>query len=245
MAAGDAIARQYFGALMQPATNREYWLMDALPDYLSLLAVQHEVSPAVFFGELGRRRNHVYGMLDINDDRPLATGRRLNPIDRISKGTWVLHMLRFMMYDLESKGNRDAIFWRFINELKLVVNNAPYTNETFIRLAEKYYGESLDWFFNHWLYDRNIPEYEVRYEIVERNGGNYIVADLETKKVGDDFRMPVVMRVVSEGGQSVYVRQMLTADQSTFELGPFVFTPKEMIFNEFHSVLSKDKVKKQ
>ncbi|MCD6250654.1 MAG: hypothetical protein J7J98_10020 [candidate division Zixibacteria bacterium] len=245
MAAGEAIARQYFGALMRPATDREYWLMDALPDYLSLMAVWHEISPAVFFGELGRRRNHIYGLLDINEDRPLATGRRLDPVDRISKGAWVMHMLRFMMYDLEGQGNRDKIFWRFINELKLVVNNSLYTNEDFIRLAEKHCGGSLDWFFHHWLYDRNIPEYKIKYQIVERDDGHYIAADIETKKVGADFKMPVIMRVVSEGGRSVYLRQMLEAGQSSFELGPFTFTPKELVFNEFHSVLCKDKVKKK
>ncbi len=245
MAAGDAIARQYFGSLMQPATDREYWLMDALPDYLSLLAVQHEVSPATFFGELGRRSNHVYSMLDINEDRPLATGRRLGPVDRISKGTWTLHMLRFMMYDIEGQGSRDRTFWRFLNELKLVVNNSQYTNEDFVRLAEKHYGQPLDWFFKHWLYDRNIPEYYIEYEFVERDGAHYLAADIETKKVGTDFRMPVVMRVASEDGQSAYVRQMLEAGQSSFELGPFTFAPKEFIFNEFRSVLSKDKVKKK
>jgi len=41
------------------------------------------------------------------------------------------------------------------------------------------------------------------------------------------------------------VRQMVAGDQNSFELGPFTFTPKEMIFNEFRSVLSKDKVKKK
>jgi len=245
MAAGEAIARQYFGAMMRPATDREYWLLDALPDYLSLMTVWHEVSPAVFFGELGRRRNHVYRLLDINEDRPLATGRRLDPVDQISKGVWVMHMLRFMMYDLEGQGNRDKIFWRFINELKLVVNNSLYTNEDFIRLAEKHYGEPLDWFFHHWFYDRNIPEYEIEYRVVERDGAHYIDAAIKTKRVGVDFKMPVVMRVVSEGGQSVYLRQMLEAGQSSFELGPFTFTPDELVFNEFRSVLSKDKVKKK
>jgi len=239
MAAGESAARQYFGALMRPATDREYWLMDALPDYLSLMCVWHEIDPSIYFGELGRRRNHIYSILDNDEDRPLATGRRVDPAHRISKGAWVLHMLRFMMYDLEDWGerkDRDRVFWRFMNELKSLVNNSRYTNEDFIKLAEKHYGEPLDWFFHHWLYDKDIPEYRVEYDIVKRDAGHYITAEVGTGKVGADFKMPVVIRVESEGGRSVYLRQMVAGNQDSFELG---------IFNEFRSVLSKDKVKRK
>ena len=110
MVAGESAARQYFGALMRPATDREYWLMDALPDYMSLMCVWHELNPSIFFGELGRRRDHIYSLLDNDEDRPLATGRRVDPVDRTSKGSWVLHMLRFLMYDLESQSGRDRTF---------------------------------------------------------------------------------------------------------------------------------------
>ena len=245
MEAAETSARQYFGALMQPKTDREYWLLEAVPDYLSLMAVWQKLDPGVFFGELGRRRNTIYDLLDLDNDRPLGSGRRLEPVLARSKGTWILHMLRFMMYDLQNQGNRDQTFWRFLNELKTMTSSAPYTNEAFIRLAERHYGDSLGWFFNHWLYGRDIPEYDVQYQIVKRDDGHYISANVTTGKAEDGFRMPVVIRVVSDGGQSVYVRQMIKCPQDSFELGPFAFTPKEMIFNEFHSVLSRDKVKKK
>ncbi|MEW5795062.1 MAG: hypothetical protein AB1772_01750 [Candidatus Zixiibacteriota bacterium] len=245
MEAAEAASRQYFGALMQPKTDREYWLMEAVPDYLSLMAVWHELDPGIFFGELRRRRDYIYDLLDLNNDRPLGTGRRVESALARSKGSWLLHMLRFMMYDLEGQGNRDQTFWRFLNELKTMVNTTPYTNESFIRLAEKHYGDSLDWFFHHWLFGRNIPEYNVQYQIVKRDDAHYITAAVSTEKVDAKFEMPVIIRVASEGGQSVYVRQLIEGQQTTFELGPFAFTPKEMIFNEFHSVLSRDKVKKK
>jgi len=245
MEAGESAAQQHFGALMQPATDREFWLIDAVPDYLSLMAVWHLNSPSVFFSELGRRRNFMYDLLDLDDDRPLASGRRVESALARAKGGWLLHMLRFMLYDLESQGNRDLTFWRFLNELKTMTNSARYTNEDIIRLAEKSYGGSLDWFFHHWLYGRNIPEYNVEYRIAKRDAGHYITADVRTEKVPADFKMPVIVRVESEGGQSIYVRQMIEGNRASFELGPFSFTPKEMVFNEFHSVLSKDKVRKK
>lgn len=245
-AAAASAARQYFGALMRPASDRENWLVDAMPDYLSLLCVWHEASPSIFFGEMGRRRNHIYSLLDLNEDQPLATGGRVDPTSRISKGSWVLHMLRFLMYDLDSGGDRDKNFWRFVNELKIVVNGGAFTNETIIKLAEKHYGESLDWFFHHWLFDKDIPEYKVEYRIVKRDGGHFIEATVRTEKVPADFKMPVIVRVVSKDGtQSIYARQMVSGANDSFEIGPFSFEPKEMVFNEFHSVLAKAKVKKK
>ena len=63
--------------------------------------------------------------------------------------------------------------------------------------------------------------------------------------MGAEFKMPVVIRVQAESGESVYRREMIEGVQDSFELGPFAFTPKEITFNEFHSVLSKDNVKKK
>jgi hypothetical protein len=245
MEAAESAARQYFGALMRPKTEREYWLMEAVPEYLSLLAVSQQIDQNVFFGELGRRRNHVYDLLDLNRDRPLASGKRMEPDHMRAKGAWLLHMLRFVMYDLEGTGNREQTFWRFINELKTLTNNMSYSNTDFVRLAEKHYGDSLGWFFDHWLYGRNIPEFNVEYQIVKRDDGHYITANVRTDKVGESFRMPVMIRIASDGEQSAVVRQVIEGPQDSFELGPYAFTPKEIIFNEFYSVLSKDKVKKK
>jgi len=38
---------------------------------------------------------------------------------------------------------------------------------------------------------------------------------------------------------------MTRAPQAAMELGPYSFKPSEIVFNEFHSVLSRDKVKKR
>jgi hypothetical protein len=245
MEAAAAVGRQYFGPLMRPRTDREVWLSEAVPEYLSLMAVWGTVDPGVFFGELRLRRNYVYSVLDVDNDLPLATGRRVDAALARAKGAWLIHMLRFMMYDLEGQGNRDQTFWRFINELKLVVNNSTFTNEDFIRLAEKHYGDSLGWFFKPWFYGRNIPEYSVQYEIVKRDDGHYVTGTVATSKMDADFKMPVIIRVQSESGESAYRREWIEGPQDSFELGPFAFTPKDITFNEFHSVLSKDNVKKK
>jgi hypothetical protein len=120
-----------------------------------------------------------------------------------------------------------------------------FTNGDFIALAEKYTGEPLDWFFRHWVFDRNVPEYKIEYRIIQENDGYYIAADVETKAVGADFSMPVVMRVEGTEGQSSFHRPRISGHEDSFRLGPFAFEPKELHFNEFYSVLCKDKVRKK
>lgn len=243
MVAAQAASRQWFGPLMQPQSDREFWLLDALPDYLSLMFVSEAMDPGIFFGELGVRRNHIYTVISNDEDRPLAGGRRVNVANRTAKGCWLIHMLRFMMYDLESNSDRD--FRQFLNELRVSCNSRIFTNEEIIRMAEKHYGQPLDWFAHQWIYGRNIPNFKVSWSVEKRSDGNYIVADVITTKVDPDFKAPVIVRVESKNKESVLARVMIEGNEDQFELGPYQFEPNEMLFNEFWSVLSKDEVNKK
>ena len=147
------------------------------------------------------------------------------------------------MYDYEN--SNESKFNRFMYELCQTTNNTQFTNEDVKSLAEKHYGLPLDWFFKQWLCEFGYPEYDVKYEIEERADGYFITADVETKGVCADFHMPVMMRVESDGGASQFMREDIAGHQCSFELGPFTAKPKELVFNEFYSVLSKDKVKKK
>lgn len=235
-------ARQWFGALTQPASDREYWILDALPDYLGLLFVRRSLGPGVFFGELGVRRDVIYTEVERGRDRPLATGERVSGTQRTAKGTWLLHMLRILMYDLDR--NSDRPFWKFVRDLNGMLNDQKFSNADIITLAEKHYGQPLDWFFEQWLFSRNIPEYNVEYRISESGGQYMIKGKIDTKGVSPGFNPPVVMRVELEGNNSSILRQNLSSN-GMFELGPFSEKPKKLIFNELFSVLSKQKVKKK
>jgi aminopeptidase N len=174
---------------------------------------------------------------------PLSTGTRGTVAIRSAKGTWVLHMLRFLMLDIET--NSDAKFWRFMHELSIICNQKAYTNDTFVKMAEKHYGQPLGFFFDHWLYGFGIPEYKIDYSIEQREGLYYITGTSRTEGVPDDFNMPVVLRIVGVDGNNAYLRHSFAAGSHPFELGPIGSEPKELVFNEFFSVLSKDKVNRK
>ena len=241
--AGYQSSRQWFGSLMQPRSDREAWLANALPDYISLMYVQVGGGASEFYSQLLMRRNTILVEAEKNDDLPLGLGLRCSPTMRTVKGAWLMHMLRFMMFDLDKQS--DITFLKFVREFGYTCNNQEFTNTDFIHLAEKYYGQPLDWFFRHWLYNRNIPKFEGKYQFEKRDDGYYVVGDIQTKDVAEDFTMPVIMHVTTTDGQSTFFRERIDAPSDHFELGPIATEPKDFVFNEFFSVLSKDNVKKK
>lgn len=245
--AGYSVAKQWFGSLVQPATRREQWLLKAVPEYMSLMFLQSNLDGGEFYSNLANRRDSVQRVAERGWDMPLAVGVRTTasiPFKTIhsNKGTWVLHMLRFLMFDLES--GSDRMFMKFMQELVVTFNNSKFTNNDFVLLAEKHYGQSLDWFFEQWLYGTNYPHYDVTYSFVEDSGEYFVNVGVTTENIPADFRMPVIMRIVNESGET-FLRETTRTGNQKFELGPFESKPKEFYFNEFFSVLSKDNVKKR
>lgn len=241
--AAAAVARQWFGSAMQPRSYREKWLGEAAPEYVALMSIQATQGAGPFYSNLNSRKDSVIFFLDVDRGMPLATDSRVSTTLRSNKGLWLLHMLRFLMFDLET--NSDAAFRKFLHELCITTNLTPFTNADIVRLAEKHYGQSLDFFFDQWLYGAGVPKFKVEYRIETKDNLHYITGMVETSGVTDSFEMPVIMRVEMEDGSSISLRQPISAGKNELNLGPFPTRPKELHFNEYFSVLSKDKVKKK
>ena len=236
------VARQWFGSAMRPASDREVWYANAMPDYFGLLSIQTNIGAGMFYSHLLYRRNLILREFDRDGDIPLAVGTRCPATLRTLKGSWVLHMLRFLMYDIEKQS--DLTFLRFLRDFSTMANTQLFTNKDFVALAEQYYGESLGWFFHHWLYDRNIPKYQVDYSIEGREDGYYITGEIVTEGVPEGFSMPVWMRVEDLNGNSTFHHPRISGYLSQLELGPFEKEPAELFFNEFYGVLCEQDVNK-
>ncbi|MDF1545276.1 MAG: hypothetical protein P1R58_09260 [bacterium] len=245
--AGYSVARQWYGAGVQPVSQREYWLGLAIPEYMAMLYLESALEGSEFYSNLLFKRDSVYRISERGRDIPLACG--LRETESISyksvfanKGAWTLHMLRFLMFDTES--GSDKSFTRFLYELIFTANSKRFSNNDFRLLAEKYYGADLSWFFDYWVYSAGVPEFKVEYKIDQRDGKYWVDADILTEKVPASFEMPVIFRVSGKGASSFH-RERVVAGNSRVSMGPFDWEPEEMHFNEFFSVLSKDDVKKK
>ncbi|MDH4155836.1 MAG: hypothetical protein OEW00_00980 [candidate division Zixibacteria bacterium] len=240
--AGLAAAKQWFGPLLQPATDRETWLVDALPEFVSLVYLNSKLG-STYFTNLISRRDSLYMAMNDEKKMPLAAGSRSPGYMRANKGLWIFHMLRFMMRDFETQS--DQQFLKFLREIMMYYNNRKFTNDDFIQLAEKYYGQPLTAFFDYWLYGGEIPEFDVEYSINRRDDGYYIDVAVAAKNVDASFSLPVALRVPGGDGNSTFLRKQIEGAQTSLHLGPYAKAPQELIFNEFFSVLSIDRISKK
>jgi hypothetical protein len=240
--AGHGAARQWFGRLMKPRSDREVWVQPAAAEYAGILYLQNELG-AEGYSNLVYRRDSIYNYLDSEPDMPLSCGSRCGLQLRSNKGLWLLHMLRMLMFDVEKTTDRG--FQRFMYELVLLTNQKTFTNHDVVKLAEKHYGSRLTDFFDQWLYGVGIPSYDVDYGIISEQGRYYIDADVTIEDVDTTFAQSVIMRVPRPDGQSEFVRRTIAAPRDSFRLGPFDFEPTELIFNEYFSVLCKQDVNRR
>lgn len=244
--AGNGIGNQWFGGALQPASYRESWLGLALPKFLSLLYVENARGAKAYYSDLFNRSDTLIKVFSRGWDLPLSSGTRLRESIASNKGIWLMHMLRFLMFDTETRTSTS--FNKFIQELSVTCNSAAFTNADFIKLAEKHYGAPLKEFFAQWIFGCNMPEFNVEYRFVQRDGNYFVDGSVKTNKVESGFSTPVIMRVELSGStseESIYKRETVSAPSSTFSLGPFKTEPKKFVFNEFFSVLSQDNVKKK
>lgn len=236
--AGVEISRQWFGNLMRIASPRETWLVDATPYYLGTMFLRDPLGDGVFHSELLGQRDVIYTLADLGQDQPLAAGERVPVKLRITKGSWVFHMLRYLMFDIEK--NSDRTFLRFMNEFSYLADSTPISTAAFEKLAEQYYGHPLGWFFDQWVYSRNIPRFDVKYSI-EAQGDQWVVkGTVGTRDMLPSFTMPVICRVTFEDETTILLRQTVTSGQTSFTVGPYPTKPKEFVFNEFFSVLGHE-----
>jgi aminopeptidase N len=176
-------------------------------------------------------------VVEKGEDLPLASGVS----NWTSKGIWLIHMLRNLMNAVDSA--RDTRFTGWLNEVVRDMNAGPFSNGDFQRLAEQYFGYDLDWFFRHWLYGSGLPEYNVEYSTIQEDDGYYVSMKIVTEGTGDNFLMPVLIRIDLPGGPALENCFVATKYQD-YRLGPYADEPISVHFNKYLSVLSRDKIKR-
>ncbi len=161
------LAHHWWGNLVTMKSWGDIWLNEGFATYAEALyyeGVQH--SPASEFmldiddGQvMGRLGGTVFAE---DEDDPFDDGNAI-----YEKGAWVLHMLRHVLGDE-----------KFFAALKLYARRHQFSNAStidFQRICEEQFGESLDWFFQQWIYSPGRPVYKVSMETIGNESHNYTV----------------------------------------------------------------------
>jgi hypothetical protein len=184
-------AHQWWGDLVMWSGYRDQWIAEALANYSSLMVLEAE-NPAQFRAAMEKFRNDLLEKnksgTQLMEDGPVTLGTRLScsqfpsGYDAISygRGTWLFHMLRFMMRDAERTGGArgrgegkagpsDEPFVRVLRRIRERYQGKPITTRELLQaFAEELppslwyeHRKSLDWFYEGWVNGTAIPRFEL------------------------------------------------------------------------------------
>jgi len=239
----DAIAHQWWGVSVSPATKDDWWLTDGFSRYSEAMYVENAAGGA---GLEEVVKDMSVGALAY-DTVPLSSASKLDIYSTefqslaTDKGGMILHMLRYVLG--EDKYNKT------MREFAGEFAGKAATMDDFRAVAEKNYGDQLTWFFSQWLDSTGAPEFKVKYTTY-RLGGAAAKAkakDATDKSPGfrvtgeisqdlDLFRMPVELRIDTDG-KTETKRIEVVGTNSPFAIETFG-RPRRISVDPDHHVLT-------
>jgi aminopeptidase N len=236
----NAVAHQWWGVSVSPASKDDWWLTDGFSRYSEALYVENAAGAA---GLEEAVKDMSVGALAY-DTVPLSSAGKLDIFSTefqslaTDKGAMILHMLRWVLgEDKYNKTMRD-----FAGEFA----GKSASMDDFKTIAEKNYGDQLTWFFSQWLDSTGAPEFKVKYTTY-RLGGATAQQPKEEKAPGfrvtgeisqdlDLFRMPVDLRIDTDG-KTESKRIEVVGTTSPFSIETFG-RPRRIAVDPDHHVLT-------
>jgi len=187
----DAIAHQWWGGVVSPASKSDWWLVDGGARASELRFVQTTVSEQAFEDAT---RDMAVGALAY-DTAPLSSVATLDPFSSqfqslvTDKGGMVFHMLRWVL--------GDAAYDKTMKEFLTQYAGKPASVADLQAVAEKNYNDKLTSFFSQWIDGTGAPEFKMKYTVYRVKKGFRIVGEVSQDL--DLFRMPVELKVDTDG----------------------------------------------
>jgi tetratricopeptide (TPR) repeat protein len=189
----NAIAHQWWGVSVSPATKDDWWVIDGFSRYSEAMYVESAAGSA---GLEETIKDMSVGALAY-DTIPLSSAAKLDPFSTefqslvTDKGAMILHMLRWVLG--EDK------YLKTMREFSETYAGKSATMDDFKEIAEKNYGEQLTWFFSQWLDSTGAPEFKVKYTTYRMGNNKGFRVTGEISQDLDLFRMPVDLRIDTDG----------------------------------------------
>ncbi|HKQ59167.1 MAG TPA: M1 family aminopeptidase [Candidatus Eisenbacteria bacterium] len=246
------VAHQWWGHGVEYRTYHDHWLSEGFADFSALWYLQQGVGDTKsYLAVLDSWREDIVDDMtlrpaDSPPAGPIWLGYRSASIEApgdhqmvvYKKSAWVLHMLRNMLLDL-STGNEEA-FQGLMRDFYARYEGKAATTEDFIRIAQRYAGQDLGWFFDQWVYGTDVPTYRFATRTERTTDGKYkVTCRVDQSGVPETFKMPVPVRIDFAGGRSARVRQLIQGPTTEFVLPIMDEEPRAVVFNDLESVLCR------
>ncbi len=257
------VSHQWWGHVVGWASFHDQWLSEGFADFSASLYLQYtepKLDKYLHYWEqnrktilekdtFGRRPTDVgpiwAGLRLITEKSPGAYQRLVYP-----KGGYVLHMLRWMMYDRQTG---DQKFIAMMHEFVKTHFNDNASTESFKAIVDKHMLPTMDldgnkdmnWFFMQWVYGTEVPRYRLDYSLTaESDGKTLLTGKLTQSDVSPGFKMIVPIYLDFDGGKvmrlgSVSVQGSSTTNEFKVKLDQ---KPKRVLINYHHDVLATESV---
>ena len=212
------MSHEWWGNKVAVADWGDIWIHEGIGTYTTGVYLEHafDVEKALaFFRNLKRL---------VANRQPLFPGRNVDSAkaytpDIYNKGALVLHTLRFLI----GKEMLDGILKEFAIDANNTYNNFASTTE-FMALAQRRSGKDLDWFFQRYFFQSELP----RLEVQDRQDGLRLAWDDPL------FEMPVEIGF-GEGRDLSFRRIEMPAGSAVVEKDgdrPFRVDPRGWVLKE-------------
>lgn len=265
-------AHQWWGDLVKWRTYRDQWIMEALANYSALMLLE-SYDPAKFQRVMQSYHDDLLAKgpkgIPLMDAGPVTLGFRLSssqfpgayePVC-YGRGTWLLHMLRTMMRDAQTKSLAadrarqigDEPFLRALRKLREDYEDKGVSTSELMHVFESelppslHYEDrkSLDWFYDGWINGTAIPSFELRdlkFTDTNKNKDNVtLVTGSIVQEQAPDTLVTAVPVYASIGGKNVFLKRIFAeGDQTQFR----VFAPagtRKLMIDPQQTLLSRAK----
>jgi len=193
----NTIAHQWWGSEVSPRTLNDAWITNGMARYGELMYVEDENGK----NALKTALQDVSAGALAYDTIPLSSVNRLSPFSpefqsmTLEKGAMIFHMLRWEIGDQA-----------FLATLKGALSqyaDSPLRAADFEKVAEAQSGQQLTAFFAQWVDGTGAPQFTNKYAVYRlgNNKGFRTIGEIDQDL--DLFRMPVELRVETDGKTEV------------------------------------------
>jgi len=189
----NTIARQWWGSQISPHTLNDAWITNGMARYGELMYVEEENGKSALKAAL---QDVSAGALAY-DTIPLSSAARLSPFSpefqsmTLEKGAMIFHMLRWEIGDKAFLATLKGVLSQF--------TDSGVRGTDFTKVAEAQSQQQLTAFFAQWVDGTGAPQFTNKYAVYRLGNNKGFRTIGEIGQDLDLFRMPVELRVETDG----------------------------------------------
>ncbi len=256
------VAHQWWGLGVDFCTYHDQWLSEGFAEfcgwwYFQTVVAKEKKDLKKYYKFLKEWRKAILGNRKYFLGRgkkaaPIWLGYRTQSSDAkgdytlviYKKGAWILHMLRTLLIEDPNQPD-DSRFRKAMRQFYERYRFQRASTEDFIASVESSTGEELNWFFDQWVYQADMPVYRCSYTYEPEATGTFRVRGrIRQSEVPENFRMPMTIGLDYGNEQITAHRVWISGNETEFQIGGLEQAPRKVLFNYQESVLCEIKQEK-